>query len=179
MTISEQRWHNIVLYLQKNVKGFEIIELDIIKEFWFAAYPKVLKPKSDVYSYKTLHHEGIHLLDAQTFFNLLPIKLKLFNILLFFITISFPQNLFLLSLLGFVNPWFFLFALFVLPFPSPGRAWMELRAYRRSVEIGMDIDIIVKYFKSHSYYYMLPFPKLVKKLLQKPSPYKEEMDKLL
>lgn len=46
---------------------------------------------------------------------------------------SSPQILSLLTLLAFINPWFLLCLLFLAPIPSPGRFYLELRAYRTSI----------------------------------------------
>ena len=179
MKQSDLRWNKIVKYLSEEVPGFRVISTNKIEKVWLAIYPVVLKPKNEGKQYRTLHHEGTHLFDAQSFFGLITTKLRWLNVLLFSIVYTFPQNLALLSLLAFINPWWLLCLLFALPLPAPGRALAELRAYRRSIELGADVEYIVKHFSSPVYYYMLPFPSWVRQLLQEPSPYKEELDKLL
>ena len=126
---------------------------------------------------RTLQHEWVHLKDAKTFFGILPTKLKWFNAFLFYVLYLCPQLLSVFSLLGFMNPLFFAFVLFALPLPSPIRAISEIRAYRRSRELGADVDGILENFTTSKYYYMWPFKKHVSKLIQRPSPYRLEMDK--
>jgi hypothetical protein len=112
--------------------------------------------------WETLEHEWVHMKDARTFFSLLPFLPAAINSILF----------------GLV---YFL----VLPWPGCFRAWAELRAYRRSLELVKDenkaeaIEHYVKQFTGPSYLFMWPFPKHVRKLLEKPSPYMEMMDGIL
>lgn len=125
---------------------------------------------------RMLQHEWVHLKDAYTFFNLLPRRLKWFNVILFYISYLFPQILAPLAVLGFANPWFFAFLLFALPLPAPFRMLSEIRAYRRSLELGSNVDGMIENFTTSKYYFMWPFKKHVKKMLEsKPSPYLKQM----
>ena len=135
-------------------------------------YPKVYVPelpwreKDHVAAIATLAHEYVHLKDRKRmwlFFNFLYL---------------FPQNLAPFALLGaFGNsPLWYLCLLFLLPIPSPTRAWLEFRGYRMTLAVwchflgpnwryGKFIDSIVeKQFSSSAYYWMFPFDRyLVKK----------------
>lgn len=88
---------------------------------------KVLDKFSDEKIAAIICHEVIHIDDSN---KMGP---------LFKLSYTFPQNLIILSLLGFLgflNSWmffFFLFLIFSLPIPSPGRKSLELRAYKVSL----------------------------------------------
>ena len=190
-------WDKTVKYIESKVEGFEVKAKDGVwhqllidkilffmpfMKFWSALYPKVWKPADRAEDYTVLQHEAVHLIDAQTFYGLLPAWpiLKWFNVLLFAICYGAPQLLALLALHVFVSSsWWLLCLLFLLPIPSPGRMLAEMRAYRRSRELGRSVDSMVDAFVSSSYYYMWPFEEHVRKMLMKPSPYKAEMDKIL
>jgi hypothetical protein len=142
--------------------------------------------------WQTLHHEWVHLKDQATFFGLLPWLPAGFNSLLFNFAYLFPQILAPLGFLGvlgnWVSPWFylcFLFFVFVAPIPAPFRAWAELRAYRRSIEVRSSDDLMDNVerftapFTGPSYYYMWPFKTDVTVRLVQDSPYKDLMDKAL
>lgn len=151
---------------------------------WTAIYPKVWRPLSvtdlQKYNISAIQHEWTHLKDAQTFFGLLPKSLKYLNISLYSLAYAFPQILAGLSLLAFVNLWWLLCLLFLLPWPAPFKWLAEVRAYRRNIEIGKrDIEKLADNFLTGRYYWCWPFKKLTIKMLKKPSPYKEEMDKSL
>ena len=135
-------------------------------------YPKVYVPelpwreKDHVAAIATLAHEYVHLKDRKRmwlFFNFLYL---------------FPQNLGTFALLGaFGNsPLWYLCLLFLLPIPSPTRAWLEFRGYRMTLAVwahflgsnwryGRFVDSIVeKQFSGSAYYWMFPFDRyLVKK----------------
>jgi len=73
----------------------------------------------------------------------------------------FPQVLALLSLGAFWNPWWLLCLIFLAPFPSPGRAWMEQEAYRISEAVMYwaggwtpNTYLLAKNFTGSNYYYM-------------------------
>ena len=85
----------------------------------------------------------------------------------------FPQILTPLCLLGFWNPWFFLVALCILPFPAPWRAKFELRGYTISMAVSWwlldrrpDFDFYAKQFTGPNYYYMYPFKDYMKERLE-------------
>jgi len=189
-----KKWSNTEKYLEKKVGNFEVRNKEDSKthkllgkilfwtkwnSVWTTFYPKVWKSKSKLKDYRTLQHEAVHLLDAQTFFGLLPVKLKWFNVFLFTLIYSVPQILALLALLAFVNLWWLLCLLFLLPIPAPGRMIAEIRAYRRTRELGRSSNRISYEFSNSSYLYMWPFRRHVRKMLLKDSPYKKEMDALL
>tara|TARA_R100001594_G_scaffold116862_1_gene151966 strand:- start:765 stop:1421 length:657 start_codon:yes stop_codon:yes gene_type:complete len=104
-------------------------------------------------------HEYVHLRDRKKLgwiFNLLYLSPQIFSLLFF---------------AAFWNLWFLLALLFLLPWPSPGRAWLEYRGYRMSMAFyywmkkeKCNIEMLVDEFTGSNYYYMLPFRKfLIKK----------------
>ena len=107
-------------------------------------------------------HEYVHLHDRK--------RLGwLFNILYLS-----PQVFSLLAFGAFWNLWFLMALLFLLPWPSPGRAWLEFRGYRMSIAFHYwakkekcDLDMIVEEFTNSNYYYMFPFKKLLIKKFNK------------
>jgi len=186
-------WDKTIEYAKSNIGRFDIkYKIDsnfqkFIAEFlfwidwlgvWTTIYPKVWMPK-ELRNYVILQHEIVHLKDAESFFGLLPIKTKWFNVSLFYFCYFTPQIFSLLAFLAFINLWWLLCLVFLLPIPSPGRMISEVRAYRRSIELGGSIEKISSIFKSPMYFYMWPFKKHVNKMLLKASPYKEEMDLIL
>jgi len=193
----ESNWDKTVVYLKSKIKGFKIKEKDGVwhqllidkilffmpfMKFWSALYPMVWKPADRFNDYRVLQHEGVHLLDAQSFYGLLPAWpiLKWFNTTMFAFCYGAPQIFFLLVLHVFVStPLWLLCLLFLLPLPSPGRMLAEMRAYRRSRELGRDVETIIPAFTTGKYFFMWPFESHVRKMLLKDSPYKEEMDKVL
>ena len=85
----------------------------------------------------------------------------------------FPQILTPLFLLGFWNPWFFLFALCILPFPALWRAKFELRGYAISMAVSWwlldrrpDFDFYAKQFTGPAYYWMYPFEDYIRERLE-------------
>lgn len=192
------KWDRTVVYLKERIKKFEVKNKEdswfqvllgklmfysSYSEMWTSLYPKVWKPKGRIKDYRTLQHEGVHLIDAQTFYGKVKAypALKWISVATFSFLYLFPQILFLLSLLAIGgNLWWLLCLLFLLPLPAPGRMMAEIRAYRRTVEIdSRTIESIVENFVKKDYYFMWPFPKHVKILLLKSSPYRNEMDKIL
>ena len=191
------KWDKTASYLESKIKGFEIKEKEGVwhqmlidkvlffmpfMKFWSALYPKVWRPAGRGDDYTVLQHEGVHLLDAQSFYGLLPVwpVLKWFNVALFAFCYATPQIFFLLALHVFVSsPLWIFYLLFLLPLPSPGRMIAEMRAYRRSRELGRDVENMLPAFVTSKYFYMWPFKNHIRKLLMKDSPYKEEMDKIL
>lgn len=146
-----------------------------------ASWPNVYLPDRPIeqqYKPEKLQHEWTHLIDEETFFGLLKFMPKRFNKWLFFFAYATPQILALLALHVFVayNWWWLAALLFLLPLPSPFRTWAELRGYRRSRELGADVDALVTRFTTVKYWFMWPFKNHIRKLLLKPSPYKDEMD---
>lgn len=137
------------------VHGYMGATTAIGRTIWFDDEARILEETP----FWTLEHEWVHLLDQQTFFGLLP------------------------WLPALINRYLFVFCYFlVLPWPGFFRAWAELRAYRRTLELVEEpyydayLDHCVKQFTGASYLFMWPFPEQVRRLLQKPSPYREKMD---
>jgi hypothetical protein len=109
-----------------------------------------------------LMHEMVHEADR-----------KRLGSFLFALAYLFPQCL---GLLGFISIlgglhinflWFAVFFLFLLPVPSPTRAWLEIRGYRINVAIAQMFNgrnyaeefarkLYIKQFKGSKYYWMLP-----------------------
>lgn len=109
----------------------------------------------------TLAHEAIHEHDR--------VRLGNFPFAMLYL---FPQILAVLgflSLLAFWNLswlWCLLFFLFLAPIPAPGRAWIEIRAYRVNVTLarysGWDPRLVIdgiysRNFGSAAYFFMMPF----------------------
>lgn len=138
-------------------------------EFVTTVYPKVYVPhlpwKEDDHfgAFSVLAHEYVHLKDRERlkfFFNLLYLS---------------PQVFSLLSLFSLVHSsWWLLCLLFLMPIPSPGRAWLEYRGYRCNMAIWywlgdekIDFDWIIGQFTGSSYYWMFPFPGFLTKMLER------------
>lgn len=192
----QRRWTATETAIEKDIPGFEVGYKDqdtgqkLLGKlvFWTkytnyvtTVYPKVFfRNRSSVegrWPWWVLQHEWVHLKDTKTFFGKMPWMPTLVNKLLFAFLYGFPQWLGLLGFLGFVHWGFFFAFLLFAPLPAPFRAWIELRAYRRSVELGDTAERIAHNFTGPGYYFMWPFRKMVTKLLKKPSPYKAEMDR--
>ena len=185
-TAFEQRT-KLTEYIKNQIPGFEILSkkksllIKIVSKLFFfnkkfltgyvtTLYPKVYVPelpwreKDNVAAMATLAHEYVHLKDRK--------KMWLFFNFLYL----FPQNLALFSVLGFFNPWWYMCVLFLLPIPSPTRAWLEFRGYRMTLAIwshflGKNWDhgkfinsIVERNFAGSAYYWMFPFKRyLIKK----------------
>lgn len=187
-------WKETEKYLKKEIKGFEIREKSkywhqrlLGKLLFFMDYMNVwttilhvYKPEGRTNDYRVLQHEGTHSLDELTFFGLFPKKLRYLNIVLFSIAYTFPQCLSLLALLSLGgNLWWLLCLLLLAPLPAPFRMIAEIRAYRRSAELGAQKNHIVEAMSGKTYYWMWIWKKhLMKLLLKKPSPYKNDFDNL-
>ena len=131
-------------------------------------YPHIYVPKlpwrenNHTSAMATLAHEWVHLNDRK--------RLGwIFNFLYMM-----PQCFFIFGLLGIWNPWFLLFFLFLLPIPSPGRAWAEFRGYKMTIAVyywlsGQKIDLkwITDQFMNSNYYFMWPFRGYLMKKFQK------------
>ncbi len=139
----------------QRVHGYMDMTTTMGNKIWFPsdAYVQENLPAN------TLEHEWVHMKDAQTFFGWLSFLPAALNRMLFSITY-----------------------LVLLPWPGLVRAYAELRAYRRSLELVSDEkreaykDWVITQFTGPNYLYMWPFPQQIAKLLDKPSPYKELMD---
>ena len=164
------------LIMQVIVKG-EIrkrVISNVLDECWV---PSNFFLRGDLAIVSILAHEMVHMFDTK--------RLGVFAVTLLYF---FPQLLALLSLLALLAafPLFgglgwlaFLSALvFIAPFPSPGRMWMELRGYRMEMMIGKhfrketdaELQVLAERlslnFTESTYYFMWPFKGwVVKKLL--------------
>jgi len=170
--------------IANNIEGFEIRSKEghplwrflskvmfwnprISSGFITTLYPVVWVPSlpwkshSPATAIEVLAHEYVHLQDRKRLgllFNLLYLA---------------PQIFSLFTLLGFINPWFFTCILFLAPWPSPGRAWLEYRGYRMSMAVtywvhgcGLDSRWIVSQFTGPNYYWMYPFHKVLERHLK-------------
>ena len=134
-------------------------------------YPKVYVPRlpfkenDPISAIATLAHEYVHLKDRK--------KMGfLFNFLYLF-----PQNLVFFSLLGILNPWWYLCLLCILPIPSPTRAWLEYRGYRMTLFVyeyygamrdhDDFLEWIADHFVNSSYYWMFPIKSYIKNKLKR------------
>lgn len=101
-----------------------------------------------------LAHELVHIADSREV-----------SSFIFSYTYLFPQVIALLSILSFFTSKLWLLSLlFLLPIPSPTRAYWELRGYAMTDAVSykiskkfFEIDFISKQFVSSSYYFMWPF----------------------
>ena len=181
-----EKRERLTKYFQEQIPGFEILSkkesplIKFVSKLLFfnkrfltgyvtTLYPKVYVPelpwreKDHVAAMATLAHEYVHLKDRKRmwlFFNFLYL---------------FPQNLAPFALLGVFdnNPWWFLCLLFLLPIPSPTRAWLEFRGYRMTLAVwahfledkldtGVFVNSIVdRNFAGPSYYWMFPFKRFL------------------
>jgi hypothetical protein len=169
-------WEDLVSYVSKQIPGFEIktkegsslmklLSLVLFFNKFFATryvttmYPKVYFPKEMLNSGNILGniiilcHEYVHLLDRKRLgwlFNILYLSPQIFALLAF---LAIPFSLSWLWCL-----------LFLLPLPSPFRAYFEFRAYKMSIAIYYlhlgrlpPLEFYVKQFTTSSYYWMFPF----------------------
>jgi hypothetical protein len=131
-------------------------------------YPsKQFIEKNELSASIILMHEMIHIYDSK----------RLSGILFSFLYL-FPQILALLSFLGFINPYFFLFAVCLLPIPALFRSYFEYRAYSISIYASyhmsqkynyiwsptIAINGYVNNFVNGNYYFMFPFKSYLIKL---------------
>lgn len=199
MSKLQERWEKTVEAMSKDIEGFnydkkqdvliqrilcKILSPFKYKDVYTALYPTVYLPVTDdinrIYNYRAYQHEWVHFKDNETLMKLSSKKLKWINISLFSILYAVPQIFAILSLLAIWGSlWWLLCLLFLLPLPAPFRWYAEIRAYRRSVELGSDPKLIAKGLASSKYYFCMPIKSLTEKMLSnKSSPYKEEMDKV-
>lgn len=143
---------------------------------WFNNSGRLIKNEMQIID--LLIHEMVHEEDRKRLGNLV-----------FSLAYLFPQILGILSLLALLSPWFswmiwFLtFLIFFLPWPAPGRAWLEVRGYRTNVAIAELFNgkiyatsisklIYNKQFLRSAYYWM--FPVMKKRIIEELS----NLDKL-
>jgi len=176
----EFRFHKLAFYIKKQIPEFRLrskkdsalmqvlavilfFNKDFLDRYVTTIYPEVyvpdlpwLRPIESRIS--ILAHEYVHLKDRK--------RLGwLFNILYLS-----PQIFTLLAFGALWNTWFLVALLFLLPLPSPGRAWLEFRAYKVSMALhwqftGQRINLfwIQSQFTKSSYYWMWPFKEMVEK----------------
>lgn len=119
--------------------------------------------KNDKLFLQVVTHEMIHAYDGSRitpfFYSLLYLSPQVFALL------AIP--------LAFVNLWFLLLLLLILPIPSPFRYWAEIRGYTGSMASMYWMNFIIPYdwFSSHftngNYYWMWPFKNAVKNKLKR------------
>ncbi len=131
-------------------------------------YPRIYvpslpwNPNKPLSRISTLAHEYVHMYDRK--------RLGwLFNI----IYLS-PQLFAVFALLAFWNVWWLTALLFLLPLPSPGRTWAELRGYRMTIAIhwwltGQHVNTVrlQRQFTTSAYYWMCPFKKFIERRMLK------------
>lgn len=169
-------------HIKENIPGFAIIEKkqslwmktldkilfftpDFMDRFVTTWYPKVFIPNrsrweaNNMSSICTVCHEYVHLRDRK--------RLSL----LFNFAYLFPQALAPLALFYTINPWFLLFLLCLLPIPSLGRTWAEIRGYRMTMAVfywltdrKYSVTHIAHQFVSSNYYWMFPFRGVITRL---------------
>ena len=157
----------------KTISKFLFFNKGFMDHFTTTVYPKIYVPSTswweddDKFAFSTLAHEYVHLKDRKRLG-------YIFNFLYLF-----PQNLTFLTAGALWNPWCLLFLLFLLPFPSPGRAWLEYRGYMMTIACYFWLESdeffsyhttrgwVVSQFTSSNYYWMFPFPKLLQKIFDR------------
>ena len=170
--------------IEKNIPGFAILSnrdsalMRLLSKLLFfnkgfttqyvtVIYPKLYVPELPWYpndprrAFEVLAHEYVHLQDTKRMG-------KVFDLL--YLT---PQIFALAALGAFWNLSFLWALLFLLPLPSPGRAYLEFRGYRMSMAVAMwqgrnpNIEWMVKQFTTGAYYWMFPFKKYLTNKFQK------------
>ena len=176
----EFRYHKLVFYIKKQIPDFRLrskkdstlmqllavvlfFNKDFSDRYVTTLYPQVYVPdlpwdRSVESRISILAHEYVHLKDRKRMgwlFNLLYLS---------------PQIFSLFALGAFWNTWWLLALLFLLPLPSPGRAWLELRAYKMSIAVhwcltGRRTNLfwIQNQFIKSNYYWMFPFKKTLER----------------
>ena len=156
-------------FLMKVLSVFLFFNKSFMTSYISVIYPRMYVPKlpwkeNDHYSaILVLAHEWVHLSDRKRFG------------LLFDIGYLLPQCLAFLSLLApFLSVWWLLCLLFLLPIPSPTRAWLEFRGYSMTMACkwwltGNEINYywIERQFVGQWYYFMWPFKGIVRKMFEK------------
>ena len=166
-------------FFMKLLSFFLFFNRGFMTQYVTTIYPKVYVPswwgketKNKSLEIEILAHEYIHLHDRQrlgVIFNIIYLS---------------PQIFSLLAIGTIWNSWFLLALLFLLPWPSPGRAWLEFRGYKTSLLMKYWIlsslspgkeRIIWHYinnealewtldqFTGSNYYFMFPFRSFLRK----------------
>lgn len=176
----ESRFHKLVFYIKKQIPKFRLrskkdstlmqllavalfFNKDFLDRYVTTMYPEVYVPdlpwdRPIESRISILAHEYIHLKDRKRMG-------WLFNILYLS-----PQIFSLLAIGAVWNIWWLLALLFLLPLPSPGRAWLEFRAYKVSIALhwqltGRRINLfwLQSQFTKSNYYWMWPFKKMIER----------------
>jgi len=156
---NESKFVKFLSYLLFFNKGF-------MTRYITTLYPRIFIPtlawedKNTLSTVIVYAHEYVHLKDRH-------LMGWLFNYL--YLT---PQLYSLFALLAiFASNWWLLSLLFLLPLPSPGRMWLELRGYTMSMAVthwyGYTVSPshYVNYFTESGYYWMFPSKKIMEWLL--------------
>ena len=181
----EKKYDKLLEHVKKQIPKFEIRskkESRLMKllsvvlffnprfmtNYYTTMYPRIYVPSLPWNPNKvssrisTLAHEYVHLSDR-----------KRMGLAFSALYLS-PQIFTLLAFGAFWNLWFLLALLFLLPLPSPGRAWLEFRGYRMTAAVhywlhGQRVNTmwIERQFTSSSYYWMFPFKKFLSKRILK------------
>jgi len=170
-------------HIAKNIPGFEIKAKNKSKFIKFLSfllffnkgfmtnyittlYPRIFVPddtwekRNPLSAVMVYAHEYVHLKDRHLMgwgFNYLYLTPQLYS--LFALLAIFASNWWLLSLL------------FLLPIPSPGRMWLELRGYTMTMAVahwyGYTVvpNHYIKYFTKSGYYWMFPSDRIMEWLL--------------
>ena len=181
MSGDEELYKKLVRHIKLEIPGFGLrskkqsrlmkllsvvlfFNADFLTRYVTTLYPHVYvpshpwQPKAPTRRIATLAHEYVHLHDRR--------RLGwLFNILYLS-----PQIFALLALGAFWNLSYLWALLFLLPWPSPGRAWLEFRAYQMTIAIHWWLNKqrintvwLMHQFTKSSYYWMFPFKGFVEK----------------
>jgi hypothetical protein len=179
LLLQESRYNRLLEYVSSSIDGFEIVDKkdsmlmkllsfllffnkSFMTNYVTTMYPKIYvpslpwHPNSPIRRISTLAHEYVHLRDR-----------KRMGLLFNFLYLS-PQIFSLLAVGAFWNLWWLLALLFLLPIPSPGRAWLEYRGYRMTMAMhwyvaGLETNVawVEQQFTSSNYYWMMPFKKFI------------------
>ena len=181
----ELKFHKLAFHIKREIPHFtlrskkdsKLMQLlsvllffndDFLDRYITTLYPDVYVPELPWTSHSAksrisiLAHEYVHLKDRKRLgwlFNLLYLS---------------PQVFALLALGAFWNLWWLLALLFLLPLPSPGRAWLEYRGYRMTIAMhwyltGKQVNAgwLRDQFIKSNYYWMWPFKKAVERCILK------------
>jgi hypothetical protein len=182
--VQEEKFNKLVFHIEKQIPGFQLCSkkestlMRILSVVLFfnkgfmgkyvtTIYPRVYVPQipwnSSLESrISVLAHEFVHLRDRKRLgwaFNLLYLS---------------PQIFALFALGAFWNIWWLSALFFLLPLPSPGRAWLEFRAYKVSIAMHWYLGKhktntvwLREQFVGSGYYWMFPFKKFVERHILK------------
>jgi len=177
----ENKFAKLVFYIEKQIPKFQLCSKEnsvlmrflsvilffnkgFMTKYITTLYPRVYVPKLPWDSHTiesrigVLAHEYVHLKDRKRWW-------WLFDILY-----AAPQIFALLSIGAIWNLWWLLALLFLLPLPSPGRAWLEFRAYKVTIALHWhltgtkpSVPWLRDQFVRSYYYWMWPFKKSVER----------------